>query len=147
MRSRKTRLTEALQGVALVDRAVADGLRDSLAPISEAYLRKLLRASGVPLAPEVEGVRQEDFASLERTLLATRDPAAVREARRHAALARRSPKADWAVKTEMMEWMRVWLETPAAFPVWLRLRKATPEFRALEKKATPPHTEHPGTDR
>ena len=39
-------------------------------PISDGYLRRLLRASGTALHPLVEGVRQEDFAGLERTLLA-----------------------------------------------------------------------------
>ncbi len=106
-------------------------LRAALAPISESYLRRLLRQSGVQLTSEVEGVRQEDFEQLERTLLAATHPAAVREAKRHAELARRSPKANRAVKTEMIEWMRVWLETPELFPLWVKLRKATPAWRAL----------------
>lgn len=131
MPSRKVRLTEYLAGVDLVDWPKWQSLHAALAPISGAYLRKLLRQSGVALSPQVEGVRQEDFEQLERTLLATRDPAAVLEAKRHAELARRSPNAHRAVKTEMIEWMRVWLETPSAFPVWVRLRKATQEFRAL----------------
>lgn len=131
MRSRKTWLTELLVDVPVVDHAQWERLRRQLAPISDAYLRRLLRQSGKPLAPAVEGVRQEDFAQLERTLLAVTDPAAVREAKRHATLALRSPKANRAVKREMIEWMRVWLETPAAFPVWMRRRKNTPEFRRL----------------
>ncbi len=133
MPSRKTRLTEDLANISLVDRTQWDRLRASLAPISEGYLRRLLRASGVPLTPEVEGVRQENFSQLERTLLAAEHPAAVREAKLHAELARRSPNANRAVKTEMIEWMRVWLETPSAFPVWVRLRKTAPEFQKLEK--------------
>ena len=44
-----------------------------LAPISDGYLRRLLRdwarESGVPLAPLVEGVRQESFEALESSLL------------------------------------------------------------------------------
>jgi hypothetical protein len=35
-----------------------------LAPVSESYLRRLLRESGVPLTPLVEGVRQESFDAL-----------------------------------------------------------------------------------
>ena len=35
------------------------------------------------------------------------------------------------VKTEMIEWMRVWLETPDAFAAWVKLRKATAEWQAL----------------
>lgn len=132
MRSKKLRLTELVAGVALVNTVEWERLRAELAPISESYLRRLLRASGVPLAPEVEGVRQEDFAALERTLLATTDRAAVLLAKRHAELAWRSPRANRAVKTEMIEWMRVWLETPDAFAVWMERRKSTAEWQALE---------------
>ncbi len=131
MRSKKLRLTELLSGVALVNTVEWERLRAELAPISESYLRRLLRASGVPLTPDVEGVRQEDFAALERTLLATTDRAAVLLAKRHAELARRSPRANRLVKTEMIEWMRVWLETPDAFAVWVKRRKSTAEWRAL----------------
>lgn len=131
MQSRKVRLTELLAGVPQVDGEEWQRLRAALAPISESYLRRLLRQSGVQLTPEVEGVRQEDFEQLERTLLAATHPAAVREAKRHAELARRSPKANRAVKTEMIEWMRVWLETPEVFPLWVKLRKATPAWKAL----------------
>ena len=48
-------------------------IRVFLAPVSTGYLRRLLREAGVPLAPVVEGVRQEDFGALERTLLALVD--------------------------------------------------------------------------
>ena len=158
MPSRKTRLTECLPGVALVDQAEWERLRAQLAPISDSYLRHLLRDSGVALTPEVEGVRQESFAQLERTLLSATRAAAVLEAKRHAELARRSPKANRAVKTEMIEWMRVWLEAPGVFALWLRLRKATPEFRQLlaseagdpaknRKKSLPAHTESALPDR
>ena len=44
-------------------------LRARLAPVSESYLRKLLRECGVPLDPMVEGVRQGTFAELETSLL------------------------------------------------------------------------------
>lgn len=77
MRSKKLRLTELLAGVVRVDAVERERLRVELAPISDSYLRRLPRASGVPLTPEVEGVRQEDFAALERTLLATTDRAAI----------------------------------------------------------------------
>ena len=43
-------------------------LRRELAPISESYLRKLLRESGVPLTPMVQGVRQQSFEELEASL-------------------------------------------------------------------------------
>ena len=44
-------------------------LHVELAPISGSHLRRLLRESGVPLAPLVEGVRQETFEALESSLL------------------------------------------------------------------------------
>jgi len=108
---------------------------------SAGYLRRLLRGAGLPLAPLVEGIRQESFEELERTLLAMereyslalrqedrerRDACrrAVIVAKDHARLAmRRAPEPRRALKREMIEWMLVWLEHPQAFPAWLRLRK------------------------
>src|SRR5712671_5452127 len=43
-------------------------LRTALAPVSENYLRKLVRECGVPLDPMVEGVRQGSFEELETSL-------------------------------------------------------------------------------
>jgi hypothetical protein len=111
-------------------------LQRLLAPASETYLRRLLRESGVPLAPIVEGVRQESFQALESSLMkllheyTTGDRArqvAVRrlviEARAHARWASR--REDRRVeKQEMMLWMLTWLENPPLFPKWARLRRA-----------------------
>jgi hypothetical protein len=114
-----------------------------LAPISESYLRHLLRSSGIPLVPLVGGVRQDSFEQLERTLLEIRaeyaraqaagDRARSRACRRlvilakdHARWALRSPKTSpekKAEKEEMILWMLTWLENPAVFPTWLGLRK------------------------
>src|ERR1700674_2068707 len=44
-------------------------LHVELAPVSGSYLRRLLRQSGVPLAPLIEGVRQETFEALESSLV------------------------------------------------------------------------------
>ena len=126
-----------------VDAVERERLRAELAPISESYLRKLLRACGVPLTAAVEGERQEDFAALERTLLAATDRAAVLLAKRHAELVCRSSRGNRPVKTEMpvkiemIEWMRVWLETPDAFAVWVKLRKSTAEWQALQNFQSP----------
>ena len=118
-------------------------LLERLAPISESYLRRLLRSSGVPLSALVEGVRQDSFEELERTLLAIdREYARAwaagdRERRRacrrlvmlakdHARWALRTPKATAekkAEKEEMILWMLTWLENPGAFAAWLALRK------------------------
>jgi hypothetical protein len=118
-------------------------LRERLAPISGAYLQKLVRGSGLPLDPVVEGVRQDSFEELERTLIgigeeyakalesgdterAARCRQAVIIGKQHARLAARrrgvSPETR-ALKEEMAAWMLLWLENPAIFPTWLSLRK------------------------
>jgi hypothetical protein len=115
-------------------------LRAALAPVSESYLRKLVRNSGVPLGPLIEGVRQENFEALERSLSALLDEyeqgdaarrAAVRRlviaAKDHAHFAARrlaaSDEARRAEKDEMMLWMLTWLENPPLFRDWARLRR------------------------
>ena len=113
-------------------------IRGRLAPISEGYLRQLLRASGRPLAPLVDGVRQESFEQLRSSLIALAevygagDPQTARcsrrlviEAKDHARWATRSPKTSpekKAEKEEMISWMLTWLENPAVFSTWVRLR-------------------------
>ena len=120
-----------------------DELRRLLAPVSESYLRRLVRECGWPLDPVVEGVRQDSFEELERTLLALqreyllaaeagqRERArlcrqAVIQAKDHARLAARRAGASpeqRAIKEEMAAWMLLWLENPAVFDTWLSLRK------------------------
>jgi hypothetical protein len=122
-----------------------------LAPISESYLRKLLRETGIPLAPLAGGIRQDSFEELERTLremageyaatTAAGDAARVRACRRavitakeHAqyALRRSTLSPDQrAAKDEMSLWMLTWLENPAVFGTWLELRK-----KVLERPKT-----------
>ncbi|MBK5293821.1 MAG: hypothetical protein JJE04_19360 [Acidobacteriia bacterium] len=114
-----------------------NALAQRLAPISAGYLRRLLRESGVELDPLVEGVRQDDLDSLERTLLALGDVygkaessgdaglmrlcrKAVIESKDHARLSLRRGAAG---KAEMIQWMLVWLENPPVFPLWVRLRR------------------------
>jgi len=110
-------------------------LHVDLAPISGSHLRRLLRESGVPLAPLVEGVRQETFEALESSLLSflqeyERSDVAGRmsvrqvviEAKEHARWAARNP-AKRAEKEEMALWMLTWLENPPLFPAWVKLRK------------------------
>jgi len=112
-------------------------LRARLAPISDSYLRRLLRASGAPLEPLVEGVRQDSLEELERSLLAIGDDYSraqaagddgrarrcrrlVIESKDHARLALRRGRAE---KEEMILWMLTWLENPGIFPTWVGLRK------------------------
>ncbi len=92
----------------------------------------------------MDGVRQDSFEQLERSLIAlaevysaaagNRDAETARRCRRvvieakdHARWAARSPKASpekKAEKEEMISWMLVWLENPGVFATWARLRKA-----------------------
>ncbi len=110
-------------------------LHVDLAPVSGSYLRRLLRDSGVPLAPLIEGVRQESFEALESSLLALLQEyeqgdasarAATRrlviEAKDHARWAARNPEKR-AEKEEMALWMLTWLENPPLFPQWVQLRR------------------------
>jgi hypothetical protein len=110
-------------------------LHVDLAPISGSHLRRLLRESGVPLAPLVEGVRQENFEALESSLLSflqeyeRADVAAraslrrvVIEAKEHARWAARNPERR-SEKQEMALWMLMWLENPPLFPQWVKLRR------------------------
>lgn len=120
-----------------------DELLRALAPVSEGYLRRLLRETGIPLAPLVGGIRQDSFERLEDTLTEMRgeyaaavgagDAPRARACRRavitakdHARFSLRSPKlaAEQRVaKEEMVLWMLTWLENPGVFATWLELRK------------------------
>ena len=118
-----------------VDSAVFQRLQTEMSDIPEAALRKLLRECEVPLAPLVEGVRQDTFESLARTLIGLQHEyegadagtrrhirALVITAKDHARLAsRRKPE-----KAAMVEWMLVWLENPPVFETWYRLKATLP---------------------
>lgn len=107
-----------------------------LAPVSEGYLRRLLRECGVPLEPLVEGVRQESLEALEASLLALADEYergdAVRRAQVRRLVIAAKDHARWAarreesraVKEEMALWLLTWLENPPLFGEWVRLRRA-----------------------
>ena len=138
--TKAARLHEALQrrNAAIVDEALWRELQTELAPVSAEYLRRLLRQSAIPLAPLVEGVRQDTFEDLERTLLALeREYAAADEPRRTACrreVIAAKDRARWALrrlpdgdprresKEEMSLWMLTWLENPGVFTAWLALR-------------------------
>jgi hypothetical protein len=111
----------------------------ALAPVSESYLRKLIRECGVPLDPMVEGVRQTTFNDLESSLLKLLeeyelgDPArrmAVRRlvitAKDHARLAARIPDKR-SEKEEMILWLTTWIENPPVFAEWVRIRRVINE--------------------
>ena len=129
----------------------------ALAPISESYLRKLLRSCGVPLVPMVGGVLQGNPQELEASLLALVDEykhsdrvgqAAVRRlvitAKEHARLAalraenNNQPAARKGSgpgapekRAETILWLSTWLENPPLFPEWVRLRKNAVQFPGM----------------
>ncbi|MDP3001452.1 MAG: hypothetical protein Q8N47_28465 [Bryobacterales bacterium] len=125
--------------------AVAPGewlrIRELLAPVSESRLRQLLRELKVPMEPLVAGVDQSSFQTLEASLLALLEvynQGSARACRRlviqakdHARWASRRAKeeAKRRQKQEMAEWMLTWLENPAVFPPWARIRSADPRFK------------------
>jgi hypothetical protein len=106
-------------------------LREELQPISEGYLRKLLRDSSRPLAPIVEGVRQSNMGELELSLLAllaeyeSADPPRKMAARKLVITAK--DHAKWRGKQENVLWLTTWLENPPLFPAWARLRRTATE--------------------
>jgi hypothetical protein len=128
---------------AAITEAVWQNLLARLAPVSESYLRDLLRATGLPFDQPWAGIRQHSFEELEQSLLdmlAAYEAAAnagdaerVRYCRRQVIAAKerarflsRSPKLvreKRELKEEMAAWMLIWLETPEIFPVWIEARK------------------------
>jgi len=137
MRGKRAELSQWLERErpARIDEGEWAMLRAELGNISTSYLRRLLRESGVPLGPLVEGVRQETFEALESSLLSLleeyelSDPArrqsirrVVIEAKDHARWASRKPERR-VEKEEMALWMLTWLENPPLFPQWVQLRR------------------------
>lgn len=122
-----------------VDEAAWLRLRRDLPGVSEKTLRTAVRESGRPLAPVVEGVRQDSLPHLKRTLSAlaseyqTAAPprqralrALVITAKTHADLAARSRRLrpeKHDLKLEAALWIRAWLLNPALFPAWAELRE------------------------
>ena len=118
-------------------------IHSDLAPVSDGYLRKLLRESGARLHPLVEGVRQGSLDELEHSLRVLAEFYEFGDAGRrmkirklaitakdHARLAARSKNATpekRAEKAEVILWLTTWLENPPLFPDWVRLRRARPD--------------------
>ena len=108
------------------------------APVSEGYLRDLLRDAGVPVEQPWAGVRQHSLEELEaslREMLEVYERAGASGDRELARYCRRvvigaKDRAKFAAnrgneaKQEMVEWMLVWLENPGVFPAWVDARRA-----------------------
>jgi hypothetical protein len=123
--------------------AVWNHLLPHLAPVSESYLRDLLRATALPFEQPYAGIRQHTFEELEQSLgemlavytqaVAAGDRARARYVRRQVIAAKdrarflsrspRTPAEKKAQKEEMVQWMLVWLENPEVFPAWAEVRK------------------------
>lgn len=92
----------------------------------------LSRENAEALIKELERLRQRFDAEADREALAELTTFAS-EARRAAQLAGKNPTSDpvhQAEQTEIAEWIKIWIQTPALFFDWLALRKSSPEFRA-----------------
>jgi hypothetical protein len=144
-KSVKQKLRECLAAEAppSITEAVWRDLLRRLAPVSESYLRDLLRETGLPFDQPYAGIRQHTFEELDHSLREMRQvyaesaAAGQRERARYcrrqviaardrakftAANPRTSPEKR-AEKEEMAQWMLVWLENPEVFPAWADARK------------------------
>jgi hypothetical protein len=134
----RNRLLEviAAHGWARISEAQWNTLRDALPGISEATLRKHLNALAVPVDQPWRGVDITSLNSLEETLgeltdlYGTRPQVArdvVIKAKDKARFVSRNSKVaeeKRALKSEMVEWMLVWLGDPRMFADWARMRRA-----------------------
>ncbi len=128
-----------------INGALWKDLLERLAPVSENYLRELLRATGLKFEQPYAGVRQHTFEELEDSLvemgrayadaMAAGDRALARDCRRQVIAAKSRARITAAAKgasvetqerkREMAQWMLVWLENPGVFPAWTAIRKRT----------------------
>ena len=126
-----------------ITEAVWRDLLMKLAPVSESYLRDLLRETGLPFEQPYAGIRQHTLEELEQSLAGMlrvyseataagdrerarycrRQVIAAKDRARFLARSERMPADTRAAKEEMVEWMLVWLENPEVFPAWLEARK------------------------
>ena len=128
---------------AAITESVWQDLLKRFAPVSDSYLRDLLRATGLPFDQPYAGVRQHTFEELEESLRALLEVYSAAEAagshdrarycRRQVIAAKDRAKfladnsgtaeSKRAEKAEMAQWMLVWLENPEVFPAWVEARK------------------------
>ena len=143
--SRKQALREYLAGrrIAAIGEAEWQDLLRALAPVSESYLRDLLRETDLPFAQPYAGIAQKNYEELERSLremlivyseamragdrrtarYCRRQVIAAKDRARYIARSAKTSAAKKAQKEEMAQWMLVWLENPEVFPVWAEIRK------------------------
>jgi hypothetical protein len=142
---------------AVITEDVWTTLRLRLAPVSESYLRDLLRATGLPFHQPWAGIRQHTLEELEESLrgmlevyraaTAADDRDRARTCRRQVIAAKDrakflaqnagTPPEKKREKEEMAQWMLVWLENPGVFPAWVEARKKAAD--ASPGNFTAPH--------
>jgi hypothetical protein len=128
-----------------ITETVWQSLLERLAPVSESYLRDLLRDTGIPFHQPYAGVRQHTFEELDQSLremqqiyadamsvdnrerarYCRRQVIAAKDRARFLAQNPRTSPDKKAQKEEMVQWMLVWLENPEVFPAWVAARKKT----------------------
>jgi hypothetical protein len=133
----------AAEQPAAITEAVWQDLLKRLTPVSESYLRDLLRATGLPFDQPYAGIRQHTLEELEQSLremLTVYADATASGNRERARYCRRqvigakdrarylmhNPRTDREKrerKEEMAQWMLVWLENPEVFPAWVDARR------------------------
>jgi hypothetical protein len=129
--TKRAKLAEFLDPATLVDEKEFERLSAALSPISESYLRRLLRESGAPLSPMIDGVRQTNLNELEGTLVALlaeyeSGSAEKKQAVRNLVIIAKN-HARWTRKEENLLWLTTWLENPPLFPAWARIRRVKAE--------------------
>ena len=105
---------------------------------SEGSLREWLAEAGINVDQPYRGADTKTFETLEASLTAMSDlyerdraarklcRATVIAAKDRTRFASKNPKVDSAkrtLKSEMVEWMLVWLADPAMFPAWAAIRR------------------------
>lgn len=139
MASKKTQLQELLaqHQPPVIDPAFFSLLQQELHPISTAYLRRLLLQADAPLHPLVEGVRLDTFRHFCRSLfllneMHQRTGAETKTIIRRLIIDAKN-HARWSDKSEMVEWLLVWLHDPTLFDTWAKLR-----LQVIEARLPPP---------
>jgi hypothetical protein len=133
----------ASENPAAITELVWGELLKHLAPVSESYVRELIRATGLPFEQPFAGIRQHTFEELEQSLremqrvyadaMAAGNRERARYCRRQVIAAKdrakflahnpRITQEKKAQKAEMAQWMLVWLENVEVFPAWVDARK------------------------
>jgi hypothetical protein len=120
----------AARGWTSIGEAEWNELKAALPDVSETTIRR----AGIPIAQPWRGVVQHTLDELELSLRELSDVYAVRPDLRRYCRARviaAKDRARWALrsaerrrlKTEMVDWMLVWLDDPAMFPAWAGIRR------------------------